>query len=117
MNLPVDFVKKVQLPPTAGGKGYPYQISARDLMTNFKAVALAIDPVPACGLYLQEVVEGETRTIQLAGTLDGACLDAGSSEGDPPSTNYGYPTPPSTGTYVLGSIDGVVQWIETEECA
>jgi hypothetical protein len=28
----------------------------------------------------------------------------------------GIPEPPESGTYVLGSVDGVMQWIETEEC-
>ena len=29
----------------------------------------------------------------------------------------GLPDPPSeSGTYVLGCVDGVIQWIETEDC-
>ena len=27
-----------------------------------------------------------------------------------------YSEPPQTGTYVLGSIDGVIQWIATQDC-
>jgi hypothetical protein len=26
------------------------------------------------------------------------------------------PNPPGSGTYVLGSVNGVVQWIQTEDC-
>jgi hypothetical protein len=26
------------------------------------------------------------------------------------------PDPPTTGTYVLGAIDGVIQWLATEDC-
>jgi hypothetical protein len=26
------------------------------------------------------------------------------------------PTPPASGTYVLGSVGGTMQWIETEAC-
>lgn len=33
--LPVDFEKKVKQPPPVDGKGYPYQLSAKDLMANF----------------------------------------------------------------------------------
>ena len=33
--LPIDFEVKVKLPPPANGAGYPYQISAADLMRNF----------------------------------------------------------------------------------
>ena len=36
MSLPVDFETKVMLPPAVGGNGYPYKISARDLMANYK---------------------------------------------------------------------------------
>lgn len=34
--LPVDFEAKVKAPPPANGNGYPYQISAKDLMDNFR---------------------------------------------------------------------------------
>jgi len=34
--LPVDFEKKVKQAPPANGVGYPYQLSARDLMENFR---------------------------------------------------------------------------------
>ena len=36
MSLPVNFEEKVRLPAAVGGAGYPYRISARDLMANFK---------------------------------------------------------------------------------
>lgn len=36
--LPVDFEKKVKHPPGVDGKGYPYQLSAKDLMLNFNAL-------------------------------------------------------------------------------
>ena len=29
----------------------------------------------------------------------------------------GFPPPPSSGTFVLGAIESLVQWIATEECA
>lgn len=34
--LPVDFEERVKRPRPANGVGYPYQISAKDLMDNFK---------------------------------------------------------------------------------
>ena len=119
MKLPVDFEQRAKMPPAANGSGYPHQISARDLMANFKAVQKEVDPSKACGLYLQETGEGENRKIKLAGTIDAACLNAstgGSTVTYPDGTQYGIPTPPSTGTYVLGSIDGSIQWIATTEC-
>ena len=36
MTLPVDFVKKFKVPGIAGNAGYPYRISATDLMDNFR---------------------------------------------------------------------------------
>lgn len=39
IRLPVDFEERVRRPPVVGGAGYPYLISAKDLMDNFKALA------------------------------------------------------------------------------
>lgn len=54
---------------------------------------------------------------------NGISSSGGSQQGPPgPQGPQGPPgdstisAPPSTGTYVLGSIDGVVQWINTTEC-
>ena len=35
MALPVNFEEKAKAPPAANGAGYPYRLSARDLMRNF----------------------------------------------------------------------------------
>ena len=43
INLPVDFEEKVKLPPRVNGISYPYQISAKDLMDNFKYAAIQVD--------------------------------------------------------------------------
>jgi hypothetical protein len=47
MNLPVDFEQKVKLPPAVNGRSYPYQISARDLMQDFRYAALQVDETEA----------------------------------------------------------------------
>jgi len=70
MSLPVNFEEKVRLPAAVGGAGYPYRISAGDLMKNFN--------------YLDQ------KELP-----------------DPPS---------GSGTFVLGCVDGVVQWLDTEGC-
>ena len=71
MSLPVNFEERVKQAPAANGTGYPYRISAGDLMRNFN--------------YLDQ--------------------------------KEGLPDPPSgSGTYVLGCVDGVIQWLETEGC-
>ena len=73
-NLPVDFVEKVQNPPSVSG-GYPYRISASDLMQNFHAAALEVDKTQhESGLRLEErtgsLGNGYVgRIVALAGTL------------------------------------------------
>ena len=87
-NLPVDFQAKAKEPNKPSG-GSPLQISSTDLMRNFVFSSLQADEG-----WLQE------STGQLG--HKGRKLKL-------PKIN-------STGTYVLGSIDGVIQWIETEDC-
>ena len=62
MNLPVDFEEKVRLPPREDGKGYPYKLSAKDLMQNFRYAALQVGE----GLT-EEISPNGIRTV----TLDG----------------------------------------------
>lgn len=49
---------------------------------------------------------------------------SGNDKGIPIAGKYGsrsaigeYQIPPSSGTYVLGSVGGTIQWIETENCS
>lgn len=86
--LPVDFEEKVRLPAAVGGAGYPYRISARDLMANFRFLMNQM-PEPA----------NDNDMIILSGGK-WVILDA----------------PSSSGTHVLGCVAGVVQWLATSEC-
>jgi hypothetical protein len=68
MNLPVDFEQKVKLPPAVNGRSYPYRISARDLMQDFRYAALQVDDTEVSGLSLVETLNPDgTRTVKLAG--------------------------------------------------
>lgn len=70
MNLPVDFEQKVKLPPQVNGRSYPYQISAKDLMQDFRYAALQVDGSEVGGLYLSETIAGDgTRTVKLEGEV------------------------------------------------
>ena len=40
IDLPIKFDQLVNMPGDAGGTGYPYRISAKDLMANFEYAAL-----------------------------------------------------------------------------
>ena len=86
--LPVDFEQRVKAAPPAGGKGYPYQISARDLMANFKFL---MNQMPEGFAKNKMIIFNGKKWIVLA-------------------------APSSTGTHVLGAVDGVLSWIATEEC-
>jgi hypothetical protein len=87
--LPVDFAAKVKAPPGASGGGYPVQISSADLMKNFSWAALDADP----SLIEQTTAAGGHKARKLK-----------------------IPAVPASGTHVLGAVNGVVQWIATEEC-
>jgi hypothetical protein len=88
IDLPIKFDQKLREAGAANGLGYPYQISAGDLMANFEYAALDADDSwiePGSGFY------GSTRKLKL-------------------------PVLPAGGTHVLSCVGGTLQWIETEEC-
>jgi hypothetical protein len=89
MNFPVDFEAQARAAKSAGGGGYPVQISAGDLMRNFNFAALDADP---------------------------SLIDQTTGPGGYPSRKLKIPAVPSSGTHVLGAVGGVLQWIATEEC-
>ena len=88
-NPPVDFEEKVRLPKGENSSDYPYSIKAADLMKDFVFATLDI----AEGVYEETTGTGGHRQRRLK-----------------------IPTPPRSGTHVLGSVGGAIQWIETEEC-
>ena len=88
ITFPVDFENKVKSAKTASGTGYPIQISAGDLMKDFAMAALDAD-------------DSLVETVRI---------------GEHQSRKLKIPAVPSGGTYVLGSVDGSLSWIATEEC-
>jgi hypothetical protein len=52
--LPIDFEQKVKMPPPVGGRGYPYQLSAKDLMDNFNHLLKLIESLDLSGTGLPE---------------------------------------------------------------
>ena len=69
IKFPVDFEQKVKLPAGPGG-GYPVQISAKDLMRDFRFAALQVDTTPlANGLSLEERQSNGERFVKLTGAL------------------------------------------------
>ena len=89
MNLPVDFSAKIKTAPSTTGGGYPMQLSAADLMRNFVHAALDADP---------------------------SLIETTTGQGGYTARKLKIPAVPSSGTHVLGAVDGTIQWIATEEC-
>ena len=116
MTLPVDFEAKARGAKQASGGGYPVQISAADLMKNFAYAALDADP----SLIEQTTGQGghQARRLKIPAVPDGADPLALTASGGVLSwaAAGGIPALPETGTHVLAAVDGVVQWIATEEC-
>lgn len=89
LNFPVDFEEKAKLPPAANFSGYPYRISAGDLMRNFNYAAL---------------------------TAPDGWIEEG-SVGSHPGRKLKLPEIPSgDGIFLLGCEGGELKWIETESC-
>jgi hypothetical protein len=82
-DLPVDFEKKVRESISPDGTGYPYRISAKDLMQDFVFAALeASKETHSSGLKLEEETDygqggHQKRIIKIAGTLTGGSGTSG----------------------------------------
>lgn len=89
MNLPVDFDQLAKSAGSASLGGYPYRIKGSDLMKNFVYCNIDGDPT------IIENIIGQSGH---------------------PSRRLKIPTVPPTGTHILGAVDGILQWLATEEC-
>jgi hypothetical protein len=86
---PINFEEKVRLPKGSTNGDYPYAIKAEDLMKDFVYAALDADD------SLIETVSGENGYKQ---------------------RRLKIPPLPGGGTFVLGSVGGALEWLETEAC-
>ena len=77
--------------PAPGKLDYPLVIKAIHLDENFKMTTL-LESNAEPKLYDLEYTKDGTRITRIL------------------------PEPPSTGTHVLGAIDGAIQWIATQDC-
>lgn len=88
-NPPVDFEQLAKGATGTTRKDYPYAIKASDLMKDFVFATLDM----AEGVYEETTGTGGHRQRRLK-----------------------IPTPPGSGTHVLGIVNGTMKWLETEEC-
>lgn len=79
----------------------PFRIPAKDLDSNFAKLR----PLPT---------DGNARQYAIEETPEGWFLRL-FPDAESPALG-GLPVAPSSGTYVLGSINGALQWLETESC-
>lgn len=86
--LPVDFEAKAKMPPSPVARGYPYQLSAKDLMANYKYLMKRIPKGASNGDML--IWSGGNWTL--------------------------LPAPSGSAMFVLSCTGGVVSWTETEDC-
>ena len=86
---PVSFEQKAKQGGNPAAGGYPYQIRASDLDKNFVFATLDADP---------------------------SLVETSTGQGGHPQRRLKIPAAPTSGTHVLGSVGGTLQWISTEEC-
>lgn len=117
MTPPVKFGDKVRAAAPANGNGYPVKLSANDLDKNFYFATPEVPATNASGRanLLSDVTSTaggfETRSFQVE-------IPAG-SVGDILYFNgreWVGLSAPGDGIYVLGSDNGTVQWLATEDC-
>lgn len=90
---PVDFEAKANLPINYASGGYPLQISSADLNRNFVFATAAHSEIWFEVTTEMGMMGHNTRRVSLK-----------------------FPPPPEQGTHVLGVINNVFTWIETEDC-
>jgi hypothetical protein len=93
---PINFLQLVKSGGDPANGGYPYQLKASDLQKNFT--------------YATEDFSTEDFLVTAIGSGQG-----GSTQRHV-KLKLVIPTLPTTGTHVLGAVEGVLTWIATEEC-
>jgi len=140
-NLPIDFEEKVRLPPPANGLGYPYRISANDLMQDFVYASPIIEDKTPTGkkngiLVTEATGQGGKKARKISCTYVPEAFTKGALlawDGEqwkalaPPNKkgaiifwngSFWSSLPPAAGegTSVLSCTGGNLSWIETESC-
>jgi hypothetical protein len=92
---PISFRVKAQTAANPSTRGYPYSISSRDLDENFVFATENFD-------------RDHFVTTNTTG--------AGGHSQRKISLLHPIPQLPEKGTFVLGAVNGALQWIATEEC-
>lgn len=126
-NPPVDFQQLAQEATGTTNRDYPYAIKATDLNKNFVFATLDV----AANLFEETTgMQGHRqRRLKIQPGIqenqiaywDGTkyvpmVAPSGNSVLNFNGASFQWLTAPGRGTYVLGSVGGVAQWIATENC-
>jgi len=122
MSLPVNFEEKVKLPAAVGGAGYPYRISAKDLMQNFVFASVIVDASTKEGFRngIKEVISsGQGGHSQRK--IYTEAFPENPSPGDlmyyDGSEWVSLAAPSGEGMHVLSHNGTLPSWVATEDCA
>lgn len=122
MGLPVNFEDKVRQPPAQNGTGYPYRISAKDLMKDFVYAAVEVPENIVGGVRNGIKVTNVTGEGGHAGrAIFAEAFPEGAQAGDVMVYDGAQwvlvDAPSGSGVHVLSRSGSTVSWLATEECA
>lgn len=83
------------------------------LWTYVDAAVVAIQSLLACDVKIVEGKDGEKPSGKFVRSDANTVLTLRF----PPGAAAPLPTPPPSGTYFLGSVDGKVKWIDSTDCS
>ncbi len=114
-NPPISFEALAKQANSAKAGGYPYQLKGKDLDQNFVFATLQIEE----SLVTTTTGAGGhmARKLKIPGIRGGSDDLALVANGGTLAWKSVIPKAPNSGTFVLGAVNGTLQWIETEECA
>jgi len=92
---PISFESLGKTPSNPTSGGYPYQLKGADLDKNFTFATEDFDSTDF------KVATG---------------LGAGGHKNRRVALSIRIPTPPASGTHVLGAVNGTLTWLATEAC-
>lgn len=121
MSVPVDLQQKLKLPAAPNGTGYPYRLSASDLMKNFVFASVTVSP------YTREGVRNGIKETSASGqgghterSIYTEAFPENPSNGDMMyynGTEWVSLSAPSGGVHVLSHNGSEPSWLATEACS
>jgi hypothetical protein len=114
-NPPISFDAKAKSAGNPATGGYPYSLKGSDLDKNFTFATEDFDTTDFVVTTGLGAGGHQNRKVALA-----VSIEAGTATGQVAVWNGELwspsSSPPKSGTYVLGAVNGAIRWISTEEC-